>query len=179
VVCAPSARRVAIDAEIPAALRAVYSVIPTRGAAMANVEASIDIAAPVQRVWDLVTDLERLGDWVSIDRDFSEPPSAKVKQGTNFRQTLGLAGTPFAVEWTAVELHGPQRLSWEGTGPAGATARTAYSLSGENGGTRFAHENEFKLQAREVGEATSGVVSGYTEREADASLARLKQLAEG
>ena len=146
---------------------------------MANVQTSIDIAAPVQRVWELVTDLERLGDWVSIHRDFPEPPPAEVEEGTSFQQTLVVAGTPFAVEWTAVEVDGPQRLSWEGTGPAGTTARTTCSLSAESGGTRFAYQNEFKLPAGEVGEAASGVVSGYAEGEADASLARLKQLAEG
>jgi uncharacterized protein YndB with AHSA1/START domain len=146
---------------------------------MAKVQTSIDIAVPPQRVWDLVTDLERLRDWVSIHRDFPEPPPAEVKEGTSFRQTLAVAGTPFAVEWTAVEVDEPQRLSWEGTGPAGTTARTTYSLSGENGGTRFAYENEFKLPAGEVGQAASGVVSGYAESEAHASLARLKQLAEG
>ena len=146
---------------------------------MASVQTSIDIAAPVQRVWDLVTDLDRLGDWVSIHRDFPEPPPAEVKEGTSFRQTLAVAGTPFAVEWTAVEVDGPQRLSWEGTGPAGATARTTYSLSVENGGTRFSYENEFKLPGGEVGEAAIRVISGYAEGEAEASLVRLKQLAEG
>ena len=146
---------------------------------MANVQTSIDIAAPVQRVWELVTDLERLGDWVSIHRDFPEPPPAEVKDGTSFRQALAVAGTPFAVEWTAVEVDRPQRLAWHGTGPAGTTAHTTYSLSAENGGTRFAYQNEFELPGGEVGEAASRVVSGYAEREADASLGRLKQLAEG
>ncbi|MBA3820979.1 MAG: SRPBCC family protein, partial [Deltaproteobacteria bacterium] len=32
-------------------------------AIMASVNTSIDIDAPVQRVWDLATDLERLGEW--------------------------------------------------------------------------------------------------------------------
>jgi len=90
-----------------------------------------------------------------------------------------VAGTPFAVEWTAVEVDGPERFSWEGAGPAGTTARTTYSLSGENGGTRFDYRNEFMLPAGELGEAASGVVSGYAEREAESSLARLKQIAEG
>jgi uncharacterized protein YndB with AHSA1/START domain len=146
---------------------------------MANVQTSIEIAAPVQRVWELVTDLERLGDWVTIHRDFPDPPPADVKEGTRFQQTLAVAGTPFAVEWTAVEVEGPKRLSWEGAGPAGTTARTTYSLSGEDGGTRFDYENEFMLPAGELGEAASGVVSGYAEREAESSLARLKQIAEG
>ena len=105
--------------------------------------------------------------------------SGRGQGGHGFRQTLAVAGTPFAVEWTAVEVDGLQRLSWEGAGPAGASARTTYSLSGENGRTRFAYENEFKLPAGEIGEAAGGVVTGYAEREADASLARLRQLAEG
>ena len=123
---------------------------------MARVQTSIDIAAPVQDVWELVTDLQRLGDWVSIHRDFPESPPAEVTEGVSFRQTLAVAGTPFEVRWTAVEVDGPQRLRWEGTGPAGTMAQTTYSLS-----------------------AASGVVAGHAEREADASLARLKQIAEG
>jgi uncharacterized protein YndB with AHSA1/START domain len=146
---------------------------------MANVQTSIDIAAPVQRIWELVTDLGRLGDWVTIHRDFPDAPPGEVKEGTRFNQTLAVAGTPFAVEWTAVEVDGPQRLSWEGAGPAGTTARTTYSLSGENGRTRFDYQNEFVLPAGELGEAAGGVVSGYAKREAEASLARLKQIAEG
>ena len=146
---------------------------------MADVHTSIDIAAPVQRVWELVTDLERLGEWVSIHRDFPEPPPPEVEEGTRFRQTLAVAGTPFAVEWTAVDVDGPQRLAWQGAGPAGATARTTYSLSAQNEGTRFEYENDFRLPAGEVGEAASGVVAAYAAREADESLSRLKRLAEG
>src|SRR5918998_2196531 len=128
---------------------------------MANVRTSIDIAAPVERVWEVVTDLKRLGDWVTIHRDFPVPPPAEVGDGTTFQQTLAVAGTPFRVEWTAVEVDGPTRLTWEGTGPAGSTARTTYSLAPGNGGTRFAYENEFELPAGEVGAAAGGVVSGY------------------
>jgi uncharacterized protein YndB with AHSA1/START domain len=117
---------------------------------MANVQTSIDIAAPAQRVWELVTDLERLGDWVSIDHDFPDPPPAEVKTGTRFQQTLVVAGTPFAVEWTAADVKAAERLTWDGAGPAG-----------------------------ELGQAASGVVSGYAGREAESSLARLKQIAEG
>jgi len=146
---------------------------------MANVRTSIDIAVPPERVWELVTDLERLGEWVSIHRDLPEPPPSEVRTGTRFQQTVAVAGTPFAVEWTATEVDGPQRLAWEGTGPAGATARTTYSLWAETGGTRFAYDNEFELPARGIGATASRVVAGYAEREADASLWRLKQLAEG
>jgi hypothetical protein len=90
---------------------------------MANVRTSIDIEAPVQDVWGLVTD--RLGEWVSIHREFPEPPPQQVEQGTGFE-----------------------------------------------------YENEFRLPAGEIGEAASGVVSGYAAREAGDSLSRLERLAE-
>jgi len=119
-----------------------------------------------------------MGEWVSIHRDFPTPPPGDVEAGTRFEQTLAVAGTPFKVEWTAVDVKDPERLSWEGTGPAGTTARTSYSLTAADGGTRFGYENEFKLPAGQVGEAASGVISGSAEREANDSLARLKALAE-
>ncbi len=145
---------------------------------MAKVRTSIDIAASPERVWELVTDLGRLDEWVSIHRDFPTPPPAHVAQGTSFEQTLTVAGTPFSVNWTATEVDGPQRLSWHGTGPAGATAQTTYSLAAAGDGTRFDYDNEFMLPAGKVGEAVSGVVAGQAEREANDSLSRLKALAE-
>jgi uncharacterized protein YndB with AHSA1/START domain len=145
---------------------------------MADVRTSIDIDAPAQDVWDVITDLGRLGEWVSIHRDFPATPPAEVAAGTTFSQNLGVAGTPFAVDWVAVEVDGPQMLAWEGSGPAGTTARTVYRLAAENGGTRFSYYNEFTFPAGKVGEAASQVVAGAAEREADDSLARLKQLVE-
>jgi uncharacterized protein YndB with AHSA1/START domain len=145
---------------------------------MANVNAMIDIDAPVKDVWDVATDVARLSEWVSIHRDFPDSTPGDLEVGTTFKQTLSVAGTPFAVEWTATEVDGPQSLVWEGTGPAGSTARTRYALAPENGGTRFTYENEFKLPVGKVGEAAAGVVKGQAEREAQDSLAKLKQLVE-
>ena len=145
---------------------------------MAGVRTPIDLTASPERVWQVVTDLERLDEWVSIHRDFPTPPPADVMEGTSFQQTLSVAGTPFAVDWTATEVDSPQRLTWHGTGPAGTTAQTTYSLVAAGDGTRFEYENEFELPAGKVGEAVSGLVSGQAEREANDSLARLKALAE-
>jgi carbon monoxide dehydrogenase subunit G len=145
---------------------------------MANVSTSIDIDAPIQDVWDAAVDLQRMGEWVSIHRDFPTPPPSDISAGTQFEQTLAVAGTPFLIAWTAVEVDGPHTLSWDGAGPAGTTAHTSYSLSEENGGTRFSYENNFELPGGKVGAAAAAVVSGAADREANESLARLKALVE-
>ncbi len=145
---------------------------------MANVSTSIDINAPAQDVWNVATDLKRMGEWVSIHRDFPTPPPGEVKQGTQFKQTLAVVETPFEIEWTAAEVDGPRRLAWDGVGPAGTTARTTYMLAAKNGGTRFTYENEFALPAGKFGDAAGHVVAGAADREANDSLARLKALVE-
>jgi uncharacterized membrane protein len=145
---------------------------------MTHLATSIDIDAPVQDVWDVVTDLNRLGDWVTIHRDFPTPPPTEITAGTQFTQKLSVAGTPFAVNWTAAEVDGPTKLAWDGVGPAGTTAWTTYSLAEHDGGTRFTYEHDFKLPGGEIGAAAARVVSGRAEREASESLVRFKALAE-
>jgi hypothetical protein len=60
----------------------------------------------------------------------------------------------------------------------GSTATTVYELTPSDGGTRFDYTNEFALPGGAVGDAAGDVVRGQAEREADASLARLKHLVE-
>jgi uncharacterized protein YndB with AHSA1/START domain len=96
-----------------------------KGGHMASVSTSIDIGTAPDQVWDLVTDLDRLGEWVTIHR----------------------------------ALHDPAPAAWDG-------------------GTRFTYENEFALPGGAVGDAAGGVVASRAGKEAEASLQRLKQLAE-
>lgn len=145
---------------------------------MASVSTSIDIDAPPQQVWDLVSDLDRLAEWVTIHRSVRDAPGGELAEGTAFTQGLEVAGTPFDVAWTAETVQAPERLVWTGAGPAGSRARTSYGLAEHEGGTRFTYENEFMLPGGALGEAAGGIVSSRANKEADDSLARLKQLAE-
>jgi hypothetical protein len=145
---------------------------------MASVSTSIDIGTAPDRVWDLVIDLDRLGEWVTIHRELRGPSPASIEEGTTFSQRLEVAGTPFDVDWTATAVDAPQRLVWEGAGPAGSRARTSYALDVHAGGTRFTYENEFALPGGAVGDAAGSVVASRAGKEAEASLQRLKQLAE-
>ena len=145
---------------------------------VARINAVIHIDAPREEVWDLATDLRRTGDWVSIHRGFPDGSPAELRAGSRFRQSLKVAGTRFHVEWTATEIDGPERLAWDGEGPAGTIAHTSYTLATVEGGTRFSYENEFTLPAGKLGKAAARAVSGQAERQANKSLARLKELVE-
>ncbi len=147
---------------------------------MTQVRASISIDAAPEEVYDLMLDPSRLHEWVTIHRKVNRADPGAPRKGFRMDQTLCLRHANFKVHWTLTEAERPRRATWEGRGPAGSYARTAYRLAPADGGaTRFEYENEFKAPGGILGAAASRViVGGVPEREADRSLRRLKALLE-
>jgi uncharacterized protein YndB with AHSA1/START domain len=146
---------------------------------VSRVTASIDIEAPPEQVWEVVMDADRLGDWVTIHRETEEVSDRPLHDGSTLRQKLCLRGVNFHVRWEVVEVREPKLAVWEGRGPARSKAHTLYRLSPANGGTRFEYENEFKAPLGPLGAAASrALVGGLPQREANATLQRLKALVE-
>jgi carbon monoxide dehydrogenase subunit G len=140
---------------------------------VSKVTTSIRIAAPPQEVWDVVMDPERLSDWVTIHRGLGD-------HGTDhMEQTLCLRGVNFHVAWDLVERDEPHIAVWEGRGPARSKAHTAYRITAVDGGSRFDYTNEFKAPFGPLGAVASrALVGGVPDREATASLERLKAIVE-
>lgn len=146
---------------------------------MSRVHTEIAIAAPPQRVWDVVMDPNRLGDWVTIHRHVEHAP-AELRRGSTFEQTLNLRGAHLHVVWTVVDLDPPRRAVWEGQGPAHSRASIVYALRPDREDrTIFDYTNEFKPPGGALGAVAGRVlVGGLSHREAQRSLLRLKQLVE-
>jgi uncharacterized protein YndB with AHSA1/START domain len=146
---------------------------------MSGVHSAIEIDAPPERVWAVVMNPRRLGDWVTIHRRLGDVP-ARLVRGSTFEQTLNLRGAHLHVAWTVVDLDEPRRAVWEGHGPAHSRATIVYELRpiGEHG-TRFEYTNEFKPPGGPLGAVAGRVlVGGLSQREAQRSLQQLKQLVE-
>jgi uncharacterized protein YndB with AHSA1/START domain len=146
---------------------------------MSAVEVSIDIDAPPEAVWEVVTDPERLEEWVTIHRGLKKADGGRLDEGFSMEQILCLRGVKFDVKWKAAEVDHLRLLRWEGKGPARSKATTEYRLDARDGGTRFDYRNEFKAPLGPLGAvASKALVGGVPEREANASLERLKALVE-
>jgi uncharacterized protein YndB with AHSA1/START domain len=140
---------------------------------VSKVTASIEIAATPQEVWDVVMDPERLAEWVTIHRALG------AHGRDHMEQTLHLRGVNFHVSWDLAEADPPHLAVWQGRGPARSTAHTAYRITGCDGGSRFDYENEFRAPFGMLGAAASrALVGGVPDREARATLRRLKALLE-
>ena len=146
---------------------------------MAEVDVSIDIAAPPEAVWALALDPERLADWVTIHRSLGEHDRGPAREGYRMVQTLTLRGAPFKVHWRLATCDEPRVAAWHGDGPARSRAETSYRLEPCDGGTRFSYHNEFHAPLGLLGRAAERAVTGDIPRtEAIRSLERLKALCE-
>jgi uncharacterized protein YndB with AHSA1/START domain len=146
---------------------------------MSQVVTSIDIKATPEQVWEIAMDPERLDDWVSIHRGLGEHSSGKARKGFEMDQTLCLRGVNFKVRWELDTCQDARHAEWKGRGPARSKAETEYRLTPIDGGTRFDYRNEFKAPLGPLGAVASrALVGGVPEREATASLKKLKALAE-
>ena len=147
---------------------------------MSRVTARIEIAAPPAALWAALMDPDRLSDWVTIHRRLEKVSDRPLRQGSTLEQRLCVRRVEFKVKWKVVELE-PERLArWEGRGPARSKADTVYRLAAaDGGGTCFEYENEFRPPLGPLGAAASrALVGGVPQREANASLERLKALLE-
>jgi uncharacterized membrane protein len=147
--------------------------------ALSLVIASIDIDAPVQDVWDYLMDPWHYGDWVTIVDAVSNVDRGPLRPGFRMDQTLHLRGVRFKVHWRLDLVSPPYRARWQGSGPARSSAVTEHRLSIRDGRTHVDYRNEFRTPFGPLGAAASKViVGGIPEKEARASLTRLKLILE-
>ena len=146
---------------------------------MSVVIASIDIAAPMDQVWEHIMNPSLMGGWVTIVDRIDRADEGPIRPGFQMSQTLCLRGVHFKVHWTLEEVSAPRFARWVGRGPARSTAVTENRLTERAGRTHFDYRNEFRTPFGPLGAAASRViVGGIPDKEASASLRRLREILE-
>lgn len=144
---------------------------------MTAVRATIDLPADPRRVWDLIMDPHRLEQWVTIHRELLSADDGEPRKGFAMEQRMAIRGAPVTVKWELDELDPPRWATWQGAGPARATAFIEYRLEEIPEGTRFHYTNDFTPPMGVLGRvASKALMGGVPEREANASLERLRAL---
>lgn len=143
-----------------------------------RIERTVELAAPPERVYEVVMDPGRLEEWVTIHHRLDEAPDGMLERGSELTQSLRLAGRSFHVRWTVVENDPCRRVVWEGRGPVASHARVVYELDGNGGATRFSYMNEYELPGGPLGRIAERTVARMAGRELDGSLERLRRLVE-
>lgn len=145
-----------------------------------SVRETIELEAAPERVWELLMDPRRLGEWVSAHRKLDELPRLPLESGDRFRQKLGIGPVSFWVEWSVVEARAPELARWRGDGPGNSRAVVTYRLTAAGDGTRFEYENDYEPPGGRLGHAAKRVVNAAAgHREARKSLRRLAAVLDG
>jgi uncharacterized protein YndB with AHSA1/START domain len=146
---------------------------------MTRLEHEIDIAAPPERVYDVVTDPRCLGEWVTIQEELEEAPEGELRRGAVLKQRMKVAGTRFRLSWVVVQADRPSRVVWEGHGPLGSEAKAEYDLRPDGqGGTRFRYFTDYSMPGGPAGRLAGRAIAAASGREAHRTLERLKHLVE-
>jgi uncharacterized protein YndB with AHSA1/START domain len=146
---------------------------------MARLERTIEIEAPPERVYDVLTDPKCLGQWVTIQEELVSAPEAPLEAGDCVVQKMKVVGRSFEVSWDVEVADRPKKVRWSGDGPMGSKARATYELeSNGDGGTKFSYLNEYDVPGGPIGKVAGKALVSASGKEADATLDRLKQFIE-
>jgi uncharacterized protein YndB with AHSA1/START domain len=147
---------------------------------MSVVHVKTRIEAPIEKVFETVMDPHRLEQWVTIHRSLSDVSAQPLRKGSTMEQGMRMRGLHFTVHWTLVDLNPPTHAEWNGRGPAHSRARIRYELTPDgDAATNFEYSNDFSPPGGHLGSMASRLIIGAaSEREAHASLQRLKALLE-
>ena len=138
---------------------------------MADVEASIHIEAPPERVFDIFNDpdtfVEIIGHLQDADRDGD----------TVEWVASGPLGVKLSGEAEIVEEKRPDALTWRSTSGA-LDVRGSARFAAEDDGTRLSYSLSYDVPGGAAAKAVAGAL-GDAEGEVQKTLERLKALAEG
>jgi hypothetical protein len=127
---------------------------------MPEVSVSAPVPAPADKVWALITDFGRFGEWNDIHTSFPHGVPADLAVGTKYSEKMALMGMPAEVSWTVTELEAGRSYRLQGNGPMGIAVREHYSVAEKGDSSLVTVEIEFKgtavtMMAGKIKEATT------------------------
>ena len=147
---------------------------------MTRIERAIEIDAPPERVFELLTDLDRLQEWATIAGDTDNPPAKPLAQGATWKHKVKVAGVELEGDWKVVAIDAPRLVEYEATRSEGGWLKMRQRVGPANGGSRVELEVEYELPWGALGQAVDKLlVERRNEREAAESLENLKNILEG
>lgn len=137
---------------------------------MATISETVIINAPIERVFDVVTDPRRTGDWNPNIVDISRPSPLPAQVGTSWVQTVLMMGRQQRMNCRVTELDRPVSGRLDISGDQHATITTV--CEPVPGGTRVTQTIEFRPPGGLFGSIAAGVAAPLLLKEMRQSMER-------
>jgi Polyketide cyclase / dehydrase and lipid transport len=133
---------------------------------MAAVELTADVPMTAQDMWDHVSDLSDLGDWLTMHEGWRSELPDEITEGT---QVVGVArakGLRNRVTWTVTKWDPPRELAMSGAGKGGAKYGVTLTVRPAGDGSTLGVRLELGGRALfgPVGSAAARAVKGDVEK---------------
>jgi uncharacterized membrane protein len=147
---------------------------------MARIRRTTEVNASPDRVFSLLTDLDRLPEWATIVVETRDVSALPLRAGCTFRQTLRVVGREVESEWRVTELEHDRRVAYEAMAPGGGSMTMRQTVAPRDAGSQIELEIDYELPGGLLGELVDrAFVEEQNEHEADRSLRNLKELLDG
>lgn len=143
---------------------------------MATANGSIEIAAPQDKVWAIISDPARFEEWLTLHTKWKEAPPASLSEGATLSEVLTIMGMANTITFTVDEYDAPKTTTFSGTGMAGAKIAMTLSVEAKGDDTSIASVDAEFISQMMVG-AIGGAIERASTKELNASLEKLAALA--
>jgi uncharacterized protein YndB with AHSA1/START domain len=141
---------------------------------MGKIEKTVHFDAAPEKVWAVVSDPARFGDWLGMHKSWKGDVPTEFSKGSQVTAIVSLLNMPNTITWTVDEYEPPRAVRLTGTGMAGVQVAIALDVEAAGGGADMSITAEFE------GQMIVGAIGQAVERagnqELDESTARLAEL---
>jgi carbon monoxide dehydrogenase subunit G len=141
---------------------------------MGKIEKTVEFAAAPDKVWDVVSDPARFGEWLGMHQSWKGDPPTEFTKGSQVTAVVSLLNMPNTITWTVDEYQPPKSVRLSGTGMAGVKVAIYLDVEPAGAGTAMSIGAAFE------GQMIVGAIGAAIERagnaELDSSLAKLREL---
>jgi carbon monoxide dehydrogenase subunit G len=139
--------------------------------AMSTINKSINIGAPVEKVFAYVTDPMNTLEWLVGTTEVTDVTGSGV--GQHYHWKYNMLGVPLRGESTVSEQVPNERRVTQGKG--GVTSTWTFTFAPHEGGTKLDLELDYTIPVPVLGKLAEQLVLKRNQREADLSMENIKQ----
>ncbi len=141
---------------------------------MGKIEKTVHFDAAPEKVWGVVSDPSRFGDWLGMHKSWKGEVPAEFTKGSQVTAVVSLLNMPNTITWTVDEYEPPKSVRLSGTGMAGVQVAIALDVAPADSGTDMSITAEFEGQM--IVGAIGQAVEKAGNQELDESMGRLTEL---